>query len=102
MRVQVTPPLLESLATVAVIVVAWPGFTEVRVADNEIVIGTPTGVPLPPHADKKANPATNTIAENARTLPPLPNVIGASSLGKLSGIVGSAGKCMHVTSGLNY
>jgi len=81
---QLTPLLLESFATTAVTVVDWAGFREVAPADKVIVIGTPTGVLLPPpHATRKANPATNTIAENARTLPPLPYVIGTDSLRQL-------------------
>jgi hypothetical protein len=91
-EVQLTPLLLESLTTAAVIVDDWPGANVVRLADNMIVMGTPAGVPFPPHADKKANPATNSIAENARTLPPLPYVIGANSLRQLPGIVSPTGE----------
>jgi hypothetical protein len=78
-EVQVTPLLLESFVTVAVMVDDWPGFNDVRLADNVIVIGIPAGVPLPPQAPRKANPATKTIAESARTLPPLPYVISTDS-----------------------
>src|SRR6266852_3904476 len=67
-----------------------------------IVTGNPEGVPLPPHATRKTNPATTPIAENARTLPPLPYVIGTDSLRQLSGIVGSAGIGPHMAVGFNY
>jgi hypothetical protein len=80
----------------------WPGFNEVVLADNVIVTGIPAGVPLLLHAPRKANPATKTIAESARTLPPLPYVIGTDSLRELSGIVGSAGIRPHVAVGFNY
>jgi len=99
---QLTPLLLESFATAAVMVVDWPGFKEVAPADNEIVIWIPAGVPPPPHAAKKTNPATNTTAENARTLPPLPYVIDGDSLRQLSRIESPAGKCSRVARGLNY
>ena len=101
-KLQVTPLLLGSFTTVAVMVDAWPGFKEVELADNVIVSGIPAGVPLLPHAPRKANPATKSIAENARTLPPLPYVIGIHSLRQLSGIVDSAGIGPHVAVGLNY
>src|ERR1700722_7890704 len=99
---QLTPLPLESFATVAVMLEVPLGATEVGLADTETVIEMPAGVPPPPHADKKANPATKITAENLRTIPPLAYVIDSYSLRQFFRIKCPTRIRAHPAGGLDY
>jgi hypothetical protein len=67
-KVQVTPELVESLATVAVMLSVAPALMVCGALGARLtVIGTPEGVPLPPHATKKTKLPTIETIDKLRT-----------------------------------
>jgi len=65
---QLTPLPLESLETVATMFTTPFALTDALFGESEIVIGTPTGVPLPPHPTRNPRVPTKAKTKKLRTL----------------------------------
>ena len=67
-RVQLTPALVESLATVATTFTTPFALTVAEVGESEIVMGMPAGVPLLPHPARNPRDPTKAKTKKLRTL----------------------------------